>query len=110
MSIGVNKLAIISALLTLGGCCKPLKPPAPPIRCEIPPERLAEQCAAPTVVAANATYSDVLNDYLVDRQSLKFCKDQHEFLKQQINACNAALKKYAADIAQIYREAEQARK
>ena len=110
MSIGVEKLAIISALVTLGGCCKPLKPPSPPIRCEIPPERLAEQCAAPKAVAANATYGDVLKDYLEDRQSLKLCRDHDEYLKQQVNACNAALKKYAEDIAKINGEAEQSRK
>lgn len=67
------------------------------LKCE-PSAALLAPCAAPVALKAGLTYREMLDAHLADRQQLQRCATQQDELRRAVNACNARIDAYNAEL------------
>lgn len=95
----MRKLQLLMLAAALTGCVRvPVVKPAPLCK---PPEPLMQECRAPVDLQEGITYSELLQRYQEDRQSLVLCAKQHKELRDTVQTCTGFLEDYNRKLAEI---------
>ncbi|RKH68286.1 Rz1-like lysis system protein LysC [Corallococcus llansteffanensis] len=88
----MNPLKALLAVATLSGCAyrAPIVVQAP----QCAPDMAMQPCASPVSIREGSTFSELLSQYLIDRQSLQSCALDQEYLRKVIAACNTVVKEH----------------
>lgn len=95
--------AVAAATLLLPGCAATVVKALPTLDCPVTPDLLSARCAAPAPVADGINYGDVLQIAQRDRKALADCRAREAALIDSVQACQQAIARYNAQLAEIER-------
>lgn len=88
-------------LLQLTGCGATVKLIPEPLACNVTDAVLDQRCAAPSTLAAGASYGDLLKAGIDDRAALRSCARHDQLLADTLRECKLATERYKTTIQQI---------
>lgn len=101
--------ALAAAVLLLPGCAATVVKALPTLDCPVAAELLSARCAAPAPVADGIDYGTVLQIAQQDRKALADCRAREAALVGSVQACQQAIARYNAQLAEIERQTNAGR-
>lgn len=87
--------------IALCGCATPVPPVVKQsLKCEIPASML-EHCAQPSQIDEGASYEQVIDIAIRDRENLRICAQRQESLAETAAICQKEVAKYNQEISDI---------
>lgn len=97
--------ALSVAVSLLPGCAATVVKALPTMDCPVAAELLSARCASPLPVADGIDYGTVLQIAQQDRKALADCRAREAALIGSVQACQQAIARYNAQLAEIERNA-----
>ena len=97
-AVGLLVLAMLSA------CAPTLPVIVKPVDCPVPPEALTRRCDDPRALPALGTavsYADLIGIALDDRNALRACAKDYQYLAGVVAECQKAIKDYNDKLVEI---------